>query len=144
MRVSEKSDSTTSERGRAGLVDTCVLIDLADLSIDQLPTSPKISTITLAELGLGVTAAPNAHERLLRTERLQAIENSFEALPFTPEAARRFTHMSGLIVAAGRSPKPRKLGLMIGAVASVNDLPLYTRNPKDFEGLDSVLTVIPG
>jgi toxin FitB len=31
---------------------------------------------------------------------------------------------------------------MIAAVASVHSLPLYTRNPKDFAGLDSVLTMV--
>jgi predicted nucleic acid-binding protein len=132
----------TNERHGAGLLDTCVLIDLDKLTADQLPTLPKVSTVTLAELGLGVTAASNPSERLLRTERLQVVENSFEVLPFTPEAARRFTHMAGLIVASGRSPKPRRLDVMIGAVASVNNPPLYPRNAKDFEGLDSALSVI--
>lgn len=50
--------------------------------------------------------------------------------------------MAGLVIAAGRSPKPRKVDLMIAAVASVNELPLYTRNPKDFANLDSVLTLV--
>jgi hypothetical protein len=132
----------TSERRGVGLLDTCVLIDLDELTVAQLPVLPKISTVTLAELGLGIAVAPNAFERALRAERLQEVENSFEALPFTSEAARRFTHMAGLIVASGRSPKPRRLDMMIGAVASVNDLPLYTRNAKDFAGLELVLTVV--
>lgn len=32
---------------------------------------------------------------------------------------------------------------MIAATASVHDLPLFTRNPDDFEGLESALTVVP-
>lgn len=50
--------------------------------------------------------------------------------------------MAELVVAEGRNPKPRKCDLMIAAIASVNDLPLYTRDPDDFKGLDPVLTVM--
>lgn len=132
----------TTERQDSGLLDTCVLIDFDALPEDQLPAVPKVSTVTLAELGLGIAAASDAVTRLLRTERLQEVENSLEALPFTAEAARRFTLMAGLITAGGRSPKPRKFDLMIAAVASVHGLRLYTRNPKDFYGLEQVLTVV--
>ncbi|MGO4643886.1 type II toxin-antitoxin system VapC family toxin [Nocardia sp. 2YAB30] len=120
-----------------------MLIDFEEIPDDHLPVVPKVSTVTLAELGLGVAAAPDATVRLLRTERLQEFESSFEALPFTAEAARRFTVMASLITVGGRSPKPRKLDLMIGAIASINGLPLYTRNSKDFLGLEQVLTVVP-
>nr|WP_312884808.1 type II toxin-antitoxin system VapC family toxin [Nocardia barduliensis] len=120
-----------------------MLIDLDEISDDRLPAIPKVSTVTLAELGLGVAAAPDPTVRLFRTERLQEFESAFEALPFTAEAARRFTLMAGLLAVGGRSPKPRKFDLMIGAIASIHGLPLFTRNPKDFHGLEQVLTVIP-
>jgi predicted nucleic acid-binding protein len=32
---------------------------------------------------------------------------------------------------------------MIACVAIANRLPLYTCNPKDFKGLDHLLTVVP-
>lgn len=132
----------TSERRDSGLLDTCVLIDFDEIPDHQLPVVPKVSTVTLAELGLGVASAPDATVRLLRTERLQEFESSFDALPFTADAARRFTLMASLITVSGRSPKPRKFDLMIGAIASIHSLPLYTRNPKDFFGLEQVLTVV--
>lgn len=132
----------TTERTESGLLDTCVLIDLEGIPDDRLPVVPKVSTVTLAELGLGVAAAPDATVRLLRTERLQEFESTFDALPFTAEAARRFTLMAGLLTVGGRNPKPRKFDLMIGAIASIHGLPLYTRNPKDFYGLEQVLTVV--
>ncbi|KAF0849213.1 hypothetical protein [Nocardia caishijiensis] len=50
--------------------------------------------------------------------------------------------MAKLVVAESRNPKPRKCDLMIAAIASANDLPLYTRNPDDFTGLDPVLTLV--
>jgi predicted nucleic acid-binding protein len=31
---------------------------------------------------------------------------------------------------------------MIASIAAANHLPLYTRNPKDFAGLDSLISVV--
>ena len=131
-----------TDRPAAGLLDTCVVIDLGGVDPGRLPVTPRISTVTLAELGLGLHTASDAAERAVRAERLQRVEAAFEPLPFTAEAARRFTHLAGLVIAAGRNPRPRRMDLMIAAIASVNGLPLYTRNPKDFAGLDTVLETI--
>ncbi|MGW5387394.1 PIN domain-containing protein [Nocardia sp. NPDC003963] len=125
-----------------GLLDTCVLIDLAVIDDEELPIQPKISTVTLAELGSGIALASNAETLALRTERLLEIEHAFDALPFSSIAARRFTSMAKLVHTAGRNPKPRKMDLMIAAIASSNDLPLFTRNVDDFKGLDPLLTVV--
>ncbi|WP_280421853.1 type II toxin-antitoxin system VapC family toxin [Nocardia carnea] len=130
-------------RHPVGLLDTCVLIDLPAIAIADLPIQSKISTVTLAELGLGVALASDAETLALRTERLFEIEHAFDALPFSATAARRFTSMAKLVIAAGRKPKPRKMDLMIAAIASSNDLPLFTRNVDDFKGLEPVLTVVP-
>ncbi|MFI6999725.1 type II toxin-antitoxin system VapC family toxin [Nocardia sp. NPDC050175] len=132
----------TEAKHAVGLIDTCVLIDLARLSDNQLPVFVRISTVTLAELGLGVAVARTDLERLRRAEQLQEVESSFKTLPFDSSAARRFTLLAGLVTKIGRSPKPRKFDLMIAAVASAHRLPLYTRNAKDFEGLESVLTIV--
>ncbi|MBF6259675.1 hypothetical protein IU468_25655 [Nocardia farcinica] len=43
----------------------------------------------------------------------------------------------------GETPKPRKMDLMIAAVASANDLPLFTRNAVHFKGIEKLLTVVP-
>lgn len=50
--------------------------------------------------------------------------------------------MAELAMASGRNPKPRKMDLMIAAVASVNDLPLFTRNADDLEALDPLSTLV--
>lgn len=142
MRSSGMTASAMSDRHPVGLLDTSVVIDLGRLDPGSLPVISRVSTITLAELGLGVHTTTDPVERALRTERLQRAEVAFRPLPFTVDAARRFTHIAGLVIAAGRSPKPRKFDILIAAVASVNKLPLYTRNPKDFAGLDSVLTTV--
>lgn len=136
------TDPGATERFPEGLLDTCVLIDIDAIDDVLLPVRAKISTITLAELGLGIAVASTPAALALRTERLLAIEHGFDALPFCTAAARRFTSMTKLVVAAGRSPKPRRMDLMIAAIASANDLPLFTRNADDFKDLDPLLTMI--
>lgn len=132
----------TAERHGIGLLDTSVVIDLGILESARLPRVSRISTITLAELGLGLHTAADPGERAVRAERLQRVEAVFDALPFTVDSARRFSHLAGLVIAAGRSPRPRRLDLMIASVASANQLPLYTRNPADFTGLETVLMTV--
>jgi predicted nucleic acid-binding protein len=127
----------------AGLLDTSVVIDLDLLTREELPAVPEICVITLAELGVGIHLTSDPAERAVRQERLQRAESQFVPLPFDVPAAQRFTYLVGLTVASGRSSRPRRLDLMIGAVASVHGLPLYTRNPRDFMGLERALTVIP-
>jgi predicted nucleic acid-binding protein len=142
MSCSVRTASVTSERHEIGLLDTSVIIDLGGLEPARLPVRSRVSTITLAELGLGLHTTADPAERALRAERLQRAESVFDPLAFTVESARRFSHLAGLVIAAGRSPKPRRLDLMIAAVASANQVPLYTRNPDDFAGLESVLTTV--
>ena len=43
---------------------------------------------------------------------------------------------------AAADPFPRRMDLMIAAIASARDLPLYTRNTEDFKGLDHIVTVV--
>ncbi|WP_433522603.1 type II toxin-antitoxin system VapC family toxin [Nocardia pseudovaccinii] len=136
------TEPESDKRVPVGLLDTCVLIDIGIIDEAELPVRARISTITLAELGLGIAVAATPEALALRTERLLEVEHGFDALPFASAAARRFTSMAKLVVAAGRNPKPRKMDLMIAAVASVHDLPLFTRNADDFKGLDPFLTVI--
>ncbi|MGW0251010.1 type II toxin-antitoxin system VapC family toxin [Nocardia goodfellowii] len=136
------TDIGAGARYPAGLLDTCVLIDADTIEDATLPIRPKISTVTLAELGLGIAMATTPAALAIRTERLLAIEHTFDALPFCTAAARRFTSMTKLVVASGRNPKPRKMDLMIAAIASANDLPLFTRNADDFKALDPLLTLV--
>jgi predicted nucleic acid-binding protein len=132
---------TGTVRHRIGLLDTSVVIDLEQLDANVLPTLARISAVTMAELGIGLHTTTDPGERSLRAERLAKVEAVFEPLPFTTDAARRFTRMVGLVFASGRNPRPRRIDLMIAAVASIHQIPLYTRNPRDFRGLDSVLTI---
>ncbi|WP_112285644.1 type II toxin-antitoxin system VapC family toxin [Prauserella muralis] len=124
------------------MLDTCTYLDLDVLDPAVLPEIPEITAITLAELHQGVAMAKDPAARAARTELLGAAIVEFEPLPFNGEAAARYGSLTALVVVARRDPRPRKLDLMIAAIASTNGLPLFTRNPANFRGLDDVVTVV--
>lgn len=131
-----------AERPESGVLDTCVYIDLDLLDPAHLPAVPEITAITMAELHQGVATARNPAVRAARTEKLGAAIVDFDPLPFDGDAATRFGTLVGLTLATKRDPKPRRMDLMIAAIASARGLPLYTRNADDFKGLRDMLTVI--
>ncbi|MGW7686883.1 VapC toxin family PIN domain ribonuclease [Kribbella sp. NPDC054772] len=124
-----------------GVLDTCTYIDLPVLEVEALPDYPELTAVTLAELHQGVAMAKDPFTRAARAEVLGAAVAQFEPLPFDGDAAARYGSLVGLVLSAGRERKPRRMDLMIAAIASSRDLPLYTRNPADFKGLDGLLTV---
>ena len=125
-----------------GLLDTSVIVDLDQLDADRLPAEVSISVITLAELSAGPAAATTADERARRQDRLQRTEAVFDPLPFGLEAARAYGRIHAAVVNRGRQPRRRFADLLIAATALAENLPLITRNPDDFVGLDELITVI--
>ncbi|MBE1590907.1 type II toxin-antitoxin system VapC family toxin [Nonomuraea angiospora] len=132
-----------TERHSAGVIDTRVYIDLTELSPADLPAYPELTAITLAELHQGVAMAKDQATRAARMEKLGAAVTDFEPLPFDADAAARYGSLVALTLAAKRDPRPRRMDLMIAAVASSRGLPLFTRNTDDFVGLESLVTVVP-
>lgn len=133
---------SVADRPASGVLDTCTYIDLDQLSPASLPVVPEITAITMAELHHGVAMAKNAIVRAARTEILGAAIVEFDPLPFDGDAATRYGTLVALTIAANRDPKPRRMDLMIAAIASARNLPLYTRNIDDFAGLDDLVTVV--
>ncbi|WP_433891277.1 type II toxin-antitoxin system VapC family toxin [Streptomyces sp. CA-111067] len=131
-----------AERHPAGVLDTCTYIDLDLLDPADLPAVPELTAITMAELQQGVAMAKDAAVRAARMEKLGAAVADFDPLPFNGDAAARYGTLVALAIAAGRDPRPRRMDLMIAAIASVQGLPLYTRNADDFKGLGGSLTVV--
>ncbi|MGH3829897.1 MAG: type II toxin-antitoxin system VapC family toxin [Pseudonocardiaceae bacterium] len=125
-----------------GLIDTNVVIHLAALDSVQLPGEMVISSVTLAELSAGPHHTDDSAERARRMSVLQHAEATFEPLPFDTAAARTFGLVSAAVIAAGRQPRRRITDLMIASIAIANRLPLYTTNPADFSGLDSLGTIV--
>jgi hypothetical protein len=126
-----------------GLGDTNILIYLERLAVDQLPAELLTSTVSLAELSAGVHSAVDAGERARRVLRVQRVEATFSPLPFDVEAARQYGIIAAEVIAMGRRPRGRVADLMIASIAAANKLPLFTTNPADFRGLESVVTVVP-
>lgn len=126
-----------------GLGDTNILIYLELLATDQLPAELLISTVSLAELSAGVHATEDTAERSRRILRVQRVEATFTPLPFDVEAARLYGVIAAEVISMGRKPRGRIADLMIAGIAAANKLALFTTNPADFQGLESVVTVVP-
>jgi toxin FitB len=129
-----------TDRHESGVLDTSAYLDLGLLDPAALPVTPELTAITMAELHQGVAMAKDAASRAARTEKLAAAIVEFEPLPFDGPAAARYGTLVALTVEVNRNPKPRRLDLMIAAIAY--GLPLYTRNAKDLVGLADVLHVV--
>ena len=125
-----------------GLIETSVAIELPGES--DLPLKVAVSAITLAELAAGPHATSDPAQRAARQDRLQRIEATFEALPFDGASARAYGRIYAAIVAGRRKARGRRVvDLLIAATAAAQTLPLYTRNPHDFRGLQGVVEVVP-
>lgn len=134
------SNPSTSRRG---LIDTSVVIALEQLPPGALPEEPAIAAVTLAELAAGPHATDDPDERARRQDRLQRVEVLMEPLPFDAAAARAYGRVYAATRARHRKPRGgRALDLLIAATALANDLPLFTRNPDDFDHLDVVDLVV--
>lgn len=133
----------TTTRPARGLIDTSVVIDLEELDSADLPVEVAISSLTLAELAAGPHATDEPEERARRQDRLQRTEAAFDPLPFDAEAARSYGRIYAAVAAGGRKARgPRAVDLLIAATAHASSLPLYTRNPDDFRGLENLLDVV--
>jgi toxin FitB len=126
-----------------GLLDTFVLIaqqDNADVA-QSLPQEVSISVATLAELHYGVLVAKDDIARQHRLRRLGVIESTFQPLAIDAAVARAFAAVAHAVKTAGRQPRSRVMDLWIAATALTHRIPLYTRNPEDFEGLEDLIEV---
>ncbi len=125
-----------------GIVDTSALIHFNRLRKgESLPVVSVITTITLAELSVGPLIVKSDVERARRLAHLQQAEASFYPLPFNVDAARAFGSVAASLRQAGRKIRVRQKDAMIAAIALANELPVYTCNPRDFEGIDGLEVV---
>ncbi|HEX9683048.1 MAG TPA: PIN domain-containing protein [Acidimicrobiales bacterium] len=132
-----------TRRHPRGVLDTSVLIDLEHIDASSLPHEVAVSALTMAELAAGPSATKDSDERSRRQDRLQRAEAAFDPLPFDGEAARAYGRVFAAITASGRKARgARAVDLLIAATALAAGLPLYTRNGRDFEALEDLLTVI--
>ncbi|HET8537873.1 MAG TPA: type II toxin-antitoxin system VapC family toxin [Solirubrobacteraceae bacterium] len=111
-----------------------VLLDTSVLIAAEGPGELEgaISAASLAELHFGVLVAKSDDERARRAQRLGVIEATFEPLPIDAAVARVWGRLAAAVVSRGGKPRRRAVDLAIAATAVVHDVPLLTRNPKDF------------
>jgi predicted nucleic acid-binding protein len=130
------------DRLARGLLDTSVILDLDRLGASQIPEEVAISTITLAELSAAPSATTDASERARRQDRLQRTEAAFDPIPFDIRSARAYGRVHAAVIEQGCQPRRRFADLLMAATALAEGLPLVTRNGKDFEGLENLITVV--
>jgi predicted nucleic acid-binding protein len=131
-----------AEHHERGLVDTSVVIDLGRVDPADLPSEIAVSAVTLAELAAGPHATADPDQRARRQDRLQRVEATFESLPVDGTVARAYGRVYAAVAAEGRKARGRRaFDLLIAATAVAAGLPLYTRNPDDFQGLESLIEV---
>lgn len=92
-----------------------------------------ISVASITELHFGVLVAEDDDERARRTDRLAAIEATFDPLPISVEVARAWGRLAAAVTQRGGNPRRRQIDLAIAATASVEQVPLFTYNRADFE-----------
>lgn len=127
----------------SGLLDTSVVVDWHDPTVVRaLPDEMAISAITAAELAAGPHLAHTPREAAKRQARLQEVEASLEPIRFDGAAARSYGLVVAAVVREGRKPRSRFADLLIAATAHANGLDLYTRNGRDFVGIEDLVRVI--
>lgn len=122
-----------------GVLDTSTVIQLSRVrDPSHLPTEPLITAITLAELSVGPLVTNDPREREVRQLHLQQAEADFDPLPFDESAARAFGRVAASLRRAGRKPAARAYDALVAATALAHGLPVYTANPRDFEGIEGL------
>jgi predicted nucleic acid-binding protein len=121
------------------VLDTSVVI--AD-QVAPIPGVLAVSAITLAELNFGVLVAKTTEVRAERLRRLSLLQQRFDALPVDEAVSLSYGRLAAAVVDAGRQPRRRVMDLLIAATAHVHGARLYTRNVRDFAGLEGLVDVI--
>ncbi|HWH09633.1 MAG TPA: PIN domain-containing protein [Solirubrobacteraceae bacterium] len=112
---------------------TRVVLDTSVLIGATIPAGVEgaISTASLAELHFGVLVAKEPDERALRTQRLGAIEATFDPLPVDAAVAREWGRLAAAVVQRGGQPRRRAMDLVIAATANVQGVTLLTADTAD-------------
>ncbi|MBK7822205.1 MAG: PIN domain-containing protein [Tessaracoccus sp.] len=130
----------------AALLDTSVLIALTQEGRTLDLGSYKrlyVSSVSYAELRLGVACASDAESAVSRYSALEDIVSLFgEGLPFDDHAAVEFGRILQAVVRRKGGPRAHMNDRMIAAIAASRRLPLLTLNASDLVGMESHLEVI--
>lgn len=122
------------------MLDTSVLIDFpAEWPADELFAC---SAVTLAELQFGLQRTIGTPKHAERQARLTLLESQFEWTPFDEKAAVGYGTLA-VVVSQNRPNHARSKDIMIAGHAYSMGAALMTRNPKDFELVGKMISIIP-
>lgn len=107
-----------------------------------LPGIVAISALSVAQLHFGVLVAKDGATRAERLRRLSVVQRHFEALPIDDSVAASYGQLASAVIARGRQPGWRTMDLLIASTAQAHGATLFTRNPDDFLGPDSLVSVV--
>jgi predicted nucleic acid-binding protein len=119
------------------MLDTNILILRKWIDPAELPDEMAISAITWRN------CRPARARSAATTSRTPIKSMPSGPVPFDAEAARIYGRVTAAVITAGRKPRGRAVDLMIAATAIAEGLPLYTTNPADFTGLDTLIRIVP-
>lgn len=131
--------SSTDPAAAAVVYDTSVVIDVENVDLGvHVDAVVLVSAVTVGELAYGVDRGDSGQ----RAARLRRVVEDYEVLPFGVEEAKLYGVLATLVRAAGRNPRPRRLDLQIAATAAAARVPMLTRNPDDFAGVERLVDVV--
>jgi predicted nucleic acid-binding protein len=124
-----------------GILDTSVFIadeQGRELAADLLPDEAAISTVTLAELQLGVHLARSERIRAQRLRTLGRAQATYAALPVDEAVAAAFAELVATARKAGRRIQVQDA--WIAATARAHSAAIYTQD-ADFDAVTDVEVV---
>jgi predicted nucleic acid-binding protein len=134
---------STPARARHGLLDTSVLVAGEagrEVRAEALPETASTSIVTVAELRVGIHAAPDVETR---DRRIATYEMAIAGpvIPVDAAVATAWSQMRAYLKASGASVNVNDM--WIAATAASREIPVVTQD-RDFDALSGVagLTVI--
>ncbi len=124
-----------------GLLDTSVFIASEAgraLELERLPQESAISAVTIAELHVGVLAAPDVDARARRLATLEAVAD-IELLVIDASVAASWALLRVHLATAGRRLNVNDL--WIAATALAHELPVVTQD-DDFAPVDGAAGLV--
>ncbi|MPZ24678.1 MAG: PIN domain-containing protein [Dehalococcoidia bacterium] len=123
--------ATPVGRPATGLLDTSVFIATeTGRPLGDLPDTPAVSVVTVAELQLGVLMADDLGVRAARSRTLRRLEELFAPLSIDRSVAGVFAELAAEARRLGR--RPGILDALIAATAVAHGLPVYTQDDDFF------------
>lgn len=143
---SSAAQARESDLASSALLDTSVVIALFQEARRFTLASyarVAVSSLTFAELRLGIAMAATADVARIRMAALEQAQSLFgTGIPFDDLAAAHYGRITAHVQRRGGDPKAHRTDRMIASVAMAHGLSLVTLNPGDLRGVDELMPVL--